>query len=196
MAAVFGPAVAVSLLWPLGLVHGNVSRGLFPPLWHGFLLGAVCYWALSRTVPHWAFCAFAGTVLVAGGVRQDEFSITCGLASTAFYAAGRTGILSRWPDARPVLLLGTISYSLYLTHNAVSGAAFRLWVGRAGDSATAEAVGLTLIVGLCVGFAWLFHQAVERPSMLLAKRLGRRPVTPASTPAVTAPLALPTRLSA
>lgn len=47
IAAILIGAGFISLLWPLGL-GPSLHYALFPPLWHGFLLGAGAYWAARK----------------------------------------------------------------------------------------------------------------------------------------------------
>lgn len=67
---------------------------------------------------------------------------------------------------RPVLWLGTISFSLYLVHEPIVITAAYLF--------PEEFRYLALVVGYVVSFvaAWLFWLAVERPTHRLSRRLG------------------------
>ncbi|MFP2923886.1 hypothetical protein ACLESO_01465 [Pyxidicoccus sp. 3LG] len=77
--------------------------------------------------------------------------------------------------------LGAISYSLYLTHNTVTGALFRVGYRLTGRSPAWEAVWFVLSVGACIGFAWVFHRLIEAPSLALSKRIRLSPEPPRGT---------------
>ena len=85
--------------------------------------------------------------------------------------------------------LGAISYSLYLTHVPIAGAAFRVFgrvFARAGDRPVAfEAAWLVVGPAVCVAVAWVFHRLIERPTLALSQRVRLRSPAPApeATPA-------------
>jgi peptidoglycan/LPS O-acetylase OafA/YrhL len=71
---------------------------------------------------------------------------------------------------RPLLLLGTISYSLYLVHFPLFRLCGFYWVQVFGQ----KPVNFLIPVGfaiVAVGVGWIFYRVVEAPSHALAKRL-------------------------
>jgi peptidoglycan/LPS O-acetylase OafA/YrhL len=68
------------------------------------------------------------------------------------------------------MFLGTISYSLYLTHNPITGASFFL-LAKLGTPQW-FALGATILI--CIAFAYAFWLAFEQPSMKLAHRVRLR----------------------
>src|SRR5690606_32302119 len=80
--------------------------------------------------------------------------------------------------------LGMISYSLYLTHNPITGATFRVWYMIAGRSVAAQATGLVLATISCVVFAWGMYLVIERPSIALARSASRGKVAVEPLPPV------------
>jgi peptidoglycan/LPS O-acetylase OafA/YrhL len=86
-------------------------------------------------------------------------------------AVGLAGRLETWLSWRALQGLGAISYSLYLTHNPVTGALFRVGFRLTGRSPAWEAVWFVLATAACIGFAWGFHRLIEAPSLALSRRI-------------------------
>lgn len=170
VALLLGCGAVVSLLWPLGL-GPTVPNGTFPPLWHGFLLGAGSYWAWKdrRVLP--PFLAYAAILLVGGLWRGDPFTVTCGLTAILLLASGLSAWIYRGLDWRPLQFLGLVSYSLYLTHNPVTGAAFRIGYKITGRTAVTEAFWFLVVLLTCIGFAGAMWWLVERPSIAWSRRV-------------------------
>jgi peptidoglycan/LPS O-acetylase OafA/YrhL len=98
-------------------------------------------------------------------------------------------IVSKVAEWRPLVAIGTMSYSLYLVHQPiVQGLAY---FARAHGGATPQETFLVLLafIPAIMGVAWLLFRTVERRTMTS----GRRPVLqPTSTPVTSdAPVALP-----
>lgn len=69
----------------------------------------------------------------------------------------------------PLMFLGSISYSLYITHVPVGGRVVNLG-SRLVDSELARLLLSLLALAASIAFAWGFHRLVERPFVLLSKR--------------------------
>ena len=78
------------------------------------------------------------------------------------------GVRCRW---RPLLILGDISYVLYLSHTIVLTTLSRYSDAYPFLSYKNNASGLMLALVLCCLFAWLVHIALEKPLIRLGKRL-------------------------
>jgi peptidoglycan/LPS O-acetylase OafA/YrhL len=174
-AALLAAAGVVSLLWPLG-IGPALPDGLFPPLWHGFLLGVGAYWAWREPACRGFVAACTAAIAAGAWFTGSEFSAVCAATALGLFAAARTGWLTGGLDWRWLQGLGLVSYSLYLTHNTVTGAVFRAGARLTGQGVLPEALWLVASVLACVAFAALLWWAVERPSMALARRV--RPVGP------------------
>jgi peptidoglycan/LPS O-acetylase OafA/YrhL len=83
------------------------------------------------------------------------------------FISRKSGFIRNGLSWSPLMFLGTISYSLYLTHNPVTGASFFLLARLQ----VPQSVALLLTLAVCVAAAWLFWFTVERPSMLFAHKV-------------------------
>ncbi len=162
-------AMAISLLWPLHILP-VLAPGLFLHLWHGFLLGVCAYWTLNKGFPLPAFLGYALVVGSFGG----SFSAACALTASLILFVGLRDKLDslnwRWIQG-----FGAISYSLYLLHNPVTGATFRIADQISRHTVVSETVWWTISLALCISAATLLWWAVEKPSTLLARRLRVNP---------------------
>ena len=167
----FAVAALVSLLWPLGIVTEGPWRGSFLPLWHGFLLGSGAYWAWRHPKITPYYLAYGASLLVAGVWHSDNFTTVCVLTSLLLWAASISGRIYTACSWYPIQMLGAISYSLYLTHNPITGAAFRVGYMVTGRSPILEAFWWLLVTCTCLMVAWVIWWLVERPSINLARRI-------------------------
>lgn len=171
-AAVFTFAAVVAIAWPL--IPALHARGIALINWYAFLLGAFASWSLSgRLHPRWV-ALFAVALLAVWSRTRDSFIIACLATAMLIILVGRAGSLSNCGDSWLPQFLGKISYSLYLLHVPVSGAAFSL-LSRLWDATVVHDVLAALIVLVinCVT-AWCFWWLAERPSTALARRLRER----------------------
>lgn len=151
---------AVALLFGTGLVKNPVP-GLFLDLWHCFFLGALAYWAITNRAAFGAFLLLGGALLVS---IPSLFTLVCLATAAGLLIAGRSGFIER-PVSRPLMFLGAISYSLYLVHNPVSGAATFLMRGLP------QPLVMIVAVIASIAAAWLFWLVIERPTQRLSVRV-------------------------
>lgn len=172
------PAALVADLWPPGLRPFGL-RGLFLEHWHLFLAGVLVWWAVvARPTDRVARVLAVANLLVlaALAVARADVALAVGLgAALLIFVAGWRGKLASWLSARPLQALGAISYSLYLTHNPITGAAFRAGYRLTGRSLALEALWFVLVTVTCLVFAALFHRAIERPTLALSHRIRLSP---------------------
>jgi len=133
--------------------------GRFPPkFWKYLLLPA----ALGTLV---------ASVLLGGLTFKTTWYFSLqGLALTClFQCAVRypTWLPFRFLNWWPVILVGTLSYSLYLVHDVLLRAAGQLWPNHHGGQRAIMALGASIAV------AWMIHAFVERPCARLRKRFTR-----------------------
>ena len=160
-------ACVMSLLWPLGVVPE--IRGVFVNLFYSFLLGVGAYYSWRL---YWArplFLIYAGLVLVGAIVHSDLFALISSATALVLVTVALADKLHTALNWRWLQFLGLISYSLYLTHNPITGATFRVWYMIAGREPVAQAIGLGLSIAASIGFAWAMFMCIERPCMALAR---------------------------
>jgi peptidoglycan/LPS O-acetylase OafA/YrhL len=182
-ACVFIPALVISDLWSTGQGPLNIP-GLFLGHWHFFLAGVAVWWALYSKSTASRVVFFAQMSWLAGvwAVLHAPAVLVTASTAMAIYVAGRKGRLCSWLSARPLVMLGGISYSLYLIHNPITGAAFRAGYAVLGRSPLVELLWLVVVVLVCIGAAAIFNRFIELPALRLSRRVGRESGTrPASS---------------
>ncbi|TXM96668.1 acyltransferase [Methylobacterium sp. WL64] len=103
-------------------------------------------------------------------IFRDE-PASLGAAILIFVAVGsrRLQDFLRWPI---LIKLGTISYSLYLTHAIVLQATVRVFHG-----VVPIWVSLAISLAACIAIAVIFYHFVEKPTHQLSQRISRRSVS-------------------
>jgi peptidoglycan/LPS O-acetylase OafA/YrhL len=163
-------AGSVSLLWPLGL-GPELRPGLFPPLWHGFLLGVGAYWSWRDRGAAPVFAAYALIIAASAIAHSDTFSLACVMTSVSLFLVGAIDRLRTAWNWRWLQFLGTISYSLYLIHNPITGAVFRVGFMITGRNVFWEAIWWSASIAACIAFASAIWWTIERPSVRLARKV-------------------------
>lgn len=170
---VWAGAALVGLPWAMGWTTTPVVPGSFLPFWFAFVAGAAV--GRARSPARFGAALAFVAVLVAGWA-----STASGVVGAAVVAALVLLVGSSWPawtrvlESRPLQWLGLVSYSLYLTHNQVTGATafvLRRWLPT---TPAAEALLLAGVVAASLGVAALGWALVERPSMALSRRISLR----------------------
>lgn len=169
LAIVFTIAAVASIVWPL--VPALHLRGLALPNWHGFLLGAFVCWAIKGTMSTRWYVLYALALTGVYAITRDSFTIVCVLTSAMVLLVGRAGKLGSWLDAAWLQFLGKVSYSLYLLHVPISGAAFFVLSKVLGHSPAEDLLAVVLVIAINCVAAQLFWWGVERPSTALGRRL-------------------------
>ena len=170
-------ATVVANLWPLGLRTNPLWPGVFLPQWYMFLAGVlVCRTYLERrqstsSVATKIAFANSGFLMVVGYFRNDIATTTVAMTALTILLMSQREKLQTALGYRPLQLLGLISYSFYLFHNPISGAAFRIAYRLTGQSLGWELFWLVIVAGLNVAVAWLAWWMFERPSLILCRKL-------------------------
>jgi peptidoglycan/LPS O-acetylase OafA/YrhL len=127
-------------------------------------LGAAAWWASDRRQPA-LWLGVIATVAIGALIIDFRLRIALALAVALLLGcARRNGFLDRWPDFRPLALLGRISYSLFLVHFPVLLLANMLYarLGLTSPSSALTALSLALLFSLLAANS--FHRWIESPS--------------------------------
>lgn len=160
----FGIGVGFAFAWPTFEKWASMLRKRLGRAAGGTLaVGSLLIVAAAQLAPSLLPKFGIATPILLTGVntftRLASVSILVVLVGTSL-------TIGRVFSARPILWLGLISFSLYLTHETVLLAL--VYPTRA------DAVALIVAILLCFPTAWLFYTLVERPAHSLAKLIGAR----------------------
>lgn len=175
--AVVLASVAISLLFSAGVFLP--PRGFMFGYWWAFALGAVTWWTVTGRAS-WPIFAlvFAMTACLPLSPHED-YRITGLLTAAALLAAALTRNMDRWLADPVTQFLGRISYSLYLFH-PLTGAEAQKLAERYTGPWQAFAIGTTVSILT----AWIAYRLIERPAILLSRRVKLlvhpAPLSPAS----------------
>jgi len=150
-----------------------------------FALGFLVVWHLAGWSRPLVLLAYAVPIAALACQAHDAAA-----ACAAVAAAGAIAFLPHLPIPRPLVFLGTISYSLYLIHFPLGVKAMNLALPRVPDPLQVPLFAALLV--LVVGAAWLFHLAIERPAIGWSARMRLSPKpapSPDSVPGLAATMA-------
>ena len=161
----FGAALAGALR----LYHG-LNDGVALVMWHAFFVGVVAYWAGQGTGRWTLPLGILVAVMMFGGSGDAISAATAG----GLWLAFRMGTLTTSLSSKPFQLLGMISYSLYLSHNLITGSAY--WaLGKVMPAGlSSDLIKLSIVTAMCLVGAYAIWWLIERPAHELAKRIGRQ----------------------
>lgn len=150
--------------------HDKMMPGLFVNLWPAFFIGALAYRAVEAKTRQIALLTLAGLML-AFGHESIEFWIYSTITALLLLFFLRTGAIYTSLNWKWLQFLGAISYSLYLIHNPITGAAGFvghkfLGTGVIADIGVLIGIAIASVVG-STGFWWL----VERKAQAWSKHV-------------------------
>ena len=164
-------AALIGLPWAFGILSLPLYPGGFLSFWYCFMLGMLVSAQAEGGALKAVFFGFVA-LLVAAGALTGSGVAWASLAGTALiYAGTRSAWLDRLLNLRALQYLGLVSYSLYLTHNQITGATQFALKRFMAPTALAELALLVAIIVACVLFAAVCHWLVERPSMAWSRRV-------------------------
>lgn len=167
--ATWGAMFMLALAASLGLM-ADAPRGLFVNLWPAFFVGAIAYYAPGDLRVLGAAMLLSVVMLWSPGA-QGAFARYAAATALLLAGAKATGRLTTAFDWRFLQFLGTISYSLYLLHNPISGATAFVLRKTIGTGAVAELVILASIVAASCSGAWLYWRTIEMTAHKLSRRV-------------------------
>ena len=126
-------------------------------------LGAAAWWASSRKQMS-SWLGVIATIAIAALVLDFRLRIALALAVALVLGfSRRSGLLERWPDAKPLAFLGQISYSVFLVHFPICLIANALFANLGFTSPTAAVFGLFLAWTASIAGGTLFYRWIESP---------------------------------
>ena len=152
----------------------------------GFLIGMLIYWFYER--PRWGgvigsdvlFWGASLLVFVSFHLGAPDASVIPIFGVIVLSAAYNRGTAYKILNTRPMVLLGEISFSIYLTHIFLRGLLWKLQESLFGPSAV-PALGfggfvITLLVFIAVtfGFSYMTWRFVEVPGRAFIRGLVRK----------------------
>lgn len=165
------PAVVFANLWPLGFAPFQF-KGLFVEHWYMFLAGVLVWRARQGHALNFYVAATNLLVLGVATFHRHDIPAFAGVFGASVLLllsmANRLEIAFR---QKPWQFLGAISYSLYLTHNPISGTAFRLAYKITGQTILWEIVWSFVVLALCIFAAWVFYRIFEVPSLRFSRKI-------------------------
>ena len=127
-------------------------------------LGAAAWWASDRKQMS-SWLGVIATITIAALVVDFRLRIVLALAVALTLGFGRrTGLLERWPNFKPLVFLGQISYSVFLVHFPVLLIANGLYVRLGFSSVNSAIFGLILALTASIAAATLFYRWIESPA--------------------------------
>lgn len=173
-AIVYGVMFAIAFLWSTRLVSFGSGHGFFIDFWGSFFIGALAFHGGRSSFAVAGLVVLGVGMLVMGDAPQQAAAVT----GAVLFAALRTGFIVKGLGWRWLQGLGAISYSQYLIHGPVQGAAFFVTTRFLPSSGAGQLISLAVTTGISIIAAICFWQVVERPSHALARRFGSRSRVP------------------
>ena len=174
LQVLYGISAALSLLWPFGVLGGDTRPIWFAPLWYSFMLGVGVFARWRRQIPAWALAAYMALLAVGPLVsgRNGQFAWVSVMTTALLWVAVERDRLGRWLADRASQFLGRVSYSLYLIHTPILGAVLVVTTKVLGEPTVAKQI-LAIVAGIIVSLvaAEVFYRAVERPAIMMSRRL-------------------------
>ena len=168
-------AALVGLPWAFGILLFPLYPGGFLSFWYCFMLGVLVSAQAEGRALRVVFFGFVALLVAAGAVTGSGVA-WASLAGTALiYVGTRSAWLDRMLNLRALQYLGLVSYSLYLTHNQITGATQTALKRFVVPTAWAELALLGVTILACVLFAAACHRLVERPSIEWSRRIAIKP---------------------
>ncbi|MBR8836300.1 MAG: acyltransferase [Stigonema ocellatum SAG 48.90 = DSM 106950] len=170
-AIVFVPAAVVAAVFSMGIFENNGRPVIFLPLWYGFLMGVFAYWSWNDKLNPIIFYCYAVLLLSVGIIKSSNFTVACVVTAVLLLEAGRANRIQVWLNWSWLQFLGKISYSLYLTHVYILGISFFIGYKLLKRNVWSEFLCLVLAMLICISFATIMWQLVEKPSIKLSQKV-------------------------
>ncbi len=171
-AIVFVSAAILAATYPLGIFQENsLVRLFFFPLYYSFLLGIFTYWCWQDNLKSIYFYLYAAILLAGGIIQSSAFTIASVVVATLLLEVGRANQMQNALNWQPLQFLGRISYSIYLTHNAVVAGSLFLGFKLLKVNLVTEITCTLVAIIASIGFAAIMFELVEKPSIKLSRKV-------------------------
>ena len=135
-----------------------------------FLMGVMVYHALqgpTRPLLFWLYSLAVVAALIYCWRWRLATALAAGLG---LFAAGKLGLMERWPASRLVQYLGIRSYSLFLVHFAVFVLVVTLWLQFDATSDWNPGIALGVAYLSSLAAAGAFYRVIEAPASRLSRK--------------------------
>jgi peptidoglycan/LPS O-acetylase OafA/YrhL len=173
---VFGLLSCVALAWPTGLLTTVFWTGGFIGLFYSFLAGVIVQLGLrfggyARQIA-WTY---VGMLFFAALYSHSSFTAFAAVTGAALLLAGHSSGMTRWLSGGWLQFLGMISYSLYLLHNSITGAVFRVFTHFGTETLLWNLVGVAVALAACITCAWMAYRLIEKPAIAWSHAIKLKP---------------------
>lgn len=167
----------IEIIPRIWLVSGSIFFAILPLFLHSFTLifdYTDCFAAgfLAFLIVDTRISRALGLPAIA--VASIVVGIDKGMLTAALAAATAALCTVRGTAPKTLVGLGTISYSLYLTHFFVATKSFRLFHRYTPDSDVGTIIAYALSMVVCLVVAIVFYHLVERPAIGWSHRISAR----------------------
>ena len=129
-----------------------------------FLTGIVLFCYMTNQINVYVFIFSAIIMLVLNYLKSGIEGVLCPVISIAF-------ILFIKKPIKPILFLGTISYSLYLINTPIGTDGFINFLQNFIVSDNGRIGLMFLALPIIIFAAWVFYRVIEKPSLKLSKKI-------------------------
>jgi peptidoglycan/LPS O-acetylase OafA/YrhL len=127
-----------------------------------FFPGVLLFWFFTKQMSRNLFLGLMMALLILGYLKGGVQTPICAIISIGF-------ILLVKKPIKPLIFLGTISYSLYLIHTPFGTDGIINFLQNYIDTEIGKMVLLLLCLPITLFAAWVFYRIIEKPSMKLSK---------------------------
>ena len=131
-----------------------------------FAIGILVFDARTAGRLHWHHVALLFAAIAVAGYANHRIAFAVVAALAALFITGAAFGTMRFLAVRPLLFLGSISYSLYLVHQNIGYVVIR----QALASGWATELAILAATVLCLALAMLLRSAVEVPAQRAIRR--------------------------
>lgn len=165
----------LTMALPMDFIQGPVWTGSFLPYWYSFVAGAVVSWGcLHRGRALWFAWTYCAATAVLGWISADKFAVVSCATALLLLLASLTGGMARWLNFRWARSLGLVSYSLYLIHNNVIGATFRVTDLLLPSGLATQIISAALALLACLILAGIMFRCIEQPCIDWSRHISVR----------------------